>query len=232
MHFAVRNGDDFMDKKIENIENNRSAFCYLTAIGIVNILVAGIKALERVAEKFGPGVEKLLTGLLNFSEPYGKIIAAVILLMVFLVLSKKQAPGKSTTLLNIWGIVFVGVQIYYYLEMIFYDRVLEDYFELADAGEAYNAFYASTHGFKYAPMFVGIMFGIAMTGIMLKDKFVIMCALVFSVLYLFFFGFQDMAFLSFRDTTVGIVLCSALFHIIQSVGILLLGVFLKLKYKD
>ncbi len=232
MHFAVRNREDFMETKVENIENNKVAFYYLTAMGMVNILVAAIKAFERVAEKFGPGIEKLLTELLSFSEPYGKVIAAVILLVIFIMMSKKHAPGKSTTLLNIWGIVFVGVQIYYYLEMIFYDRILEDYFELADAGEAYNAFYASTHGFKYAPMFVGIMFGIAMTGIMLKDKFVIICSLVFSVLYLFFFGFQDMAFLSFRDTTVGIVLCSALFHIIQSVGILLLGVFLKLKYKD
>jgi len=221
-----------METKVENRENNKFAFYYLTAIGIVNILVAAVKALERVAEKFGPGMEKLLTGLLNFSEPYGKVIAAVVLLVIFIVMARKREPGKPTTLLNIWGIVFVGVQIYYYLEMIFYDRILEDYFELVDAGEAYNAFYAGTHGFKYAPMFVGIMFGIAMTGIMLKDKFVIICALVLSVLYLFFFGFQDMAFLSFRNTTVGIVLCSALFHIIQSVGILLLGIFLKLKYKD
>jgi len=221
-----------MDTKVENIENNKAAFYYLTAMGIVNILVAAIKALERVADKLGPGIEKMFEGLLSFSEPYGKVAASVILLVIFVVMSKKKEPGKTTTLLNIWGIVFVGVQIYYYLEMIFYDRILEDYFELVDAGEAYNAFYAGTHGFKYAPMFVGIMFGIAMTGIMLKDKFVIACALILSVLYLFFFGFQDMAFLSFRDTTVGIVLCSALFHCIQSVGILLLGIFLKLKYKE
>lgn len=221
-----------MDTKVENIENNRAAFYYLTAMGIVNIIVATIKALERLADKFGPGTEKLLTALLNFSEPYGKVLAAVVLLVIFVVVSKKREPLRPLTLLSIWGIVFVGVQIYYYLEMIFYDRILEDYFELVDAGEAYNAFYAGTHGFKYAPMFVGIMFGIAMTGIMLKDKFVIICAFVLSVLYLFFFGFQDMAFLSFRNTTVGIVLCSALFHFIQSIGILLLGVFLRLKYKD
>lgn len=221
-----------MDTKVENIENNKVAFYYLTSMGFVNIFVTVIKALERIADKFGPGIESLFEGVLGFSEPYGKIIASVIFLIIFIMMSKKQEPGKSTTLLNIWGIVFVGVQTYYYLEMIFYDRILEDYFELVDAGEAYNAFYAGTHGFKYAPMFVGIMFGIAMTGIMLKDKLVIGTALILSVLYLFFFGFQDMAFLSFRNTTVGIVLCSALFHIIQSVGILLLGVFLKLKYKD
>ncbi|MBQ9765446.1 MAG: hypothetical protein IJW18_04550 [Lachnospiraceae bacterium] len=221
-----------MDTRIDKIENNKVAFQYLTAMGIVNILVAAIKALERVADKLGPGLGKLVTGLLGFSEPYGKILASIALLVIFIWLAKKNEPSKGITLLTIWGIVFVGVQTYYYLEMIFYDRILEDYFELVSDGEVYAAFYAGTHGFKYAPMFVGIMFGIAMTGIMLKDKLVIICACVFSVLYLFFFGFQDMAFLSFRDTTVGIVLCSALFHIIQSVGILLLGIILKLKYRD
>lgn len=213
------------------MENNKVAFSYLVWMGIVNIIVALIKSLERVSSRFGETVSELLEGLLAFSEPYGKVIASVLLLVVFYVLARKKNPDRPVTLLNIWGIVFVGVQVYYYLEMIFYDRILEDYFELA-SGEAYTAFYASTHGFKYAPMFVGIMFGIAMTGIMLKDKYIKITVLVLSVLYLFFFGFQDMAFLSFRNTTVGIVLCSALFHAVQTVGILLLGIYLKLKYRE
>lgn len=213
------------------MENNKVAFSYLVWMGIVNIIVALIKSLERISSRFGETVSELLEGLLAFSEPYGKVIASVLLLVVFYVLARKKNPDRPVTLLNIWGIVFVGVQVYYYLEMIFYDRILEDYFELA-SGEAYTAFYASTHGFKYAPMFVGIMFGIAMTGIMLKDKYIKITVLVLSVLYLFFFGFQDMAFLSFRNTTVGIVLCSALFHAVQTVGILLLGIYLKLKYRE
>ena len=213
------------------MENNKVAFSYLISIGIVNIIIALIKSLERISSRFGETVSELLEGLLAFSEPYGKVIVSVLLLVVFYVLARKKNPGRPVTLLNIWGIVFVGVQVYYYLEMIFYDRILEDYFELA-SGEAYTAFYASTHGFKYAPMFVGIMFGIAMTGIMLKDKYIKITVLVLSVLYLFFFGFQDMAFLSFRNTTVGIVLCSALFHAVQTVGILLLGIYLKLKYRE
>ena len=213
------------------MENNKVAFSYLISIGMVNIIIALIKSLERISSRFGETVSELLEGLLAFSEPYGKVIVSVLLLVVFYVLARKKNPGRPVTLLNIWGIVFVGVQVYYYLEMIFYDRILEDYFELA-SGEAYTAFYASTHGFKYAPMFVGIMFGIAMTGIMLKDKYIKITVLVLSVLYLFFFGFQDMAFLSFRNTTVGIVLCSALFHAVQTVGILLLGIYLKLKYRE
>ncbi len=213
------------------MENNKVAFSYLIWIGMINIIVAAIKALERVSVRFGETISGILEGLLDFSEPYGKVIASVLLLIVFYVTAKKKCPGRPVTLLNIWGIVFIGVQIYYYLEMIFYDRILEDYFELA-SGEAYTAFYASTHGFKYAPMFVGIMFGIAMTGIMLKDRYIKIIVLVLSVLYLFFFGFQDMAFLSFRNTTVGIVLCSALFHAVQTVGMLLLGIYLKLKYRE
>jgi len=221
-----------METRLDNTENNQAAFKYLVAMGFINIFVVGIKGLERFSYKFGGEMERLSAGILNFVEPYGKVLAAVILLIIFLYMSKKKEPGKATTLLTIWGIVFIGVQIYYYLELIFYDRILEDYFALSNAGEAYNAFYASTHGFKYAPMFIGIMFGTAMTGIKLKDKLVLGCALILSVLYLFFFGFQDMAFLSFRNTTIGIVLCSALFHMVQSVGILLLGIFLKLKYRD
>ena len=213
------------------MENNKVAFSYIIWIGIVNIIVAAIKALERVSVRFGETISGILEGLLDFSEPYGKVIASIWLLSFFYFMAKKKNPGRPVTLLNIWGIVFVGVQVYYYLEMIFYDRILEDYFELA-SGEAYTAFYASTHGFKYAPMFVGIMFGIAMTGIMLKDRYIKIAVLVLSVLYLFFFGFQDMAFLSFRNTTVGIVLCSALFHAIQTVGMLLLGIYLKLKYRE
>lgn len=220
-----------MKRNILNSENNVVAFNYLIWIGIVNIIVALIKALERVSVRFGETVSGVLESLLAFSEPYGKVIFSVTLFVAFCVFAKRKTPDKSRTLLNIWGIVFVGVQIYYYLEMIFYDRILEDYFELA-SGEAYTAFYASTHGFKYAPMFVGLMFGIAMTGIMLRDRFIKVVVLVLSVLYLFFFGFQDMAFLSFRNTTVGIVLCSALFHTVQTVGILLLGMYLKLKYRE
>lgn len=220
-----------MDKNTMSNENNAVAFSYLIWIGLVNMIVAAIKALERVSVRFGETVSEILEGLLEFSEPYGKVALSVLLLIFFYVSAKKKCPGKSVTLLNIWGIVFVGVQIYYYLEMIFYDRILKDYFELA-SGEAYTAFYASTHGFKYAPMFIGIMFGIAMTGIMLKDRYIKVTVLILSVLYLFFFGFQDMAFLSFRNTTVGIVLCSALFHSVQTAGMLLLGIYLKLKYRE
>ncbi|MBR6638477.1 MAG: hypothetical protein IKK96_06425, partial [Lachnospiraceae bacterium] len=123
------------------MENNKVAFSYLISIGIVNIIIALIKSLERISSRFGETVSELLEGLLAFSEPYGKVIVSVLLLVVFYVLARKKNPGRPVTLLNIWGIVFVGVQVYYYLEMIFYDRILEDYFELA-SGEAYTAFYA------------------------------------------------------------------------------------------
>lgn len=211
-------------------ENNAAAFNYLIWIGCLNIVVAVIKSLERISVRFGESASAMLSMLLAFFEPYGKVGVSVLLLILFYAAARKKTPGKAVTLLNIWGIVFVGVQIYYYLEMVFYDRILENYFELVSDSEAYTAFYAGTHGFKYAPMFVGLMFGIAMTGITLKDKLIKIITLVLSVLYLFFFGFQDMAFLSFRNTTVGIVLCSALFHTVQTVGVLLLGMYLKLKY--
>lgn len=220
-----------MENITQDRENNVAAFNYLIWIGAVNIAVAVIKAMERFSPHFGEAKARLLESLLAFAEPYGKIIMSVLLLVVFFAAAKKNPQRRQATLLTVWGIVFVGVQIYYYLEMIFYDRALSDYFELA-SGEAYSAFYAGTHGFKYAPMFVGIMFGIAMTGIMLKDRLIKLAALALSVLYLFFFGFQDMAFLSFRGATVGIVLCSALFHTVQSVGILVLGMYLKLKYRE
>ena len=87
------------------MENNKVAFSYLIWIGMVNIIVAVIKALERVSARFGTIASGILEGLLEFSEPYGKVIASVLLLIVFYVVTKKKNPGRPVTLLNIWGIV-------------------------------------------------------------------------------------------------------------------------------
>lgn len=212
------------------VEGNEIAFRYLMWIGMVNALIAVIKVFERLPGSFSEEHIKIITKILSFAEPYGKVLAAVVLLLICKFIFKKKYPDKEPILLHIWGLVFVGIQIYYYIEVNFYEKTLEEYFNVASSGAAYNAFYASTHGFKYTPLFVGIMFGFMMTGIMLKDRFIKLLVVLICVIYLLLFGFTDMLQLSFKETNVGIVLSSAFFHALQTAGVFLLGMYLEIKY--
>lgn len=211
-------------------EGHEIAFRYLMWIGMINALIAVIKVFERLPGSFNEEYVKVITKILSFAEPYGKVAASALVLLICQMIFKKKYPDKQPVLLHIWGLVFVGIQIYYYIEVNFYEKTLEEYFNVASSSAAYNAFYASTHGFKYTPLFVGIMFGFMMTGIMLKDRLVEVLVILICVVYLLLFGFTDMLQLSFKDTNVGIVLSSAFFHALQTAGVFLLGMYLEIKY--
>ena len=64
------------------VEGNEIAFRYLMWIGMVNALIAVIKVFERLPGSFSEEYIKMITKILSFAEPYGKVMAAALLLLI------------------------------------------------------------------------------------------------------------------------------------------------------
>lgn len=101
---------------------------------------------------------------------------------------------------------------------------------MADA--AFAAFYNGTHGFKYIGMFIAILLGIIVTGILLRNKGMAIASGILALLFMISFCLLNMwtLSLSFLNINLGIVWTSVLFHSLQTFGLLILGIFIRKRY--
>lgn len=73
--------------------------------------------------------------------------------------------------------------------------------------------------------------GIIITGALLKDKWLVMISLGLSVAYIACYGMENMITVTLPNgSQLGLVVPALIYHIMESVGILLLGIYCKKKY--
>lgn len=138
-------------------------------------------------------------------------------------------------LLETWFVVFVGVQLMYeFFSGIYRQFVGRLYMTLNDAqgagGEMYNSLYNLSHSFKYQGMLIALLLGVIMTAIFLNDRILKMITVISAILYLLSAAGLEMSTISVMGKPVGIVWSSFIFHIIDTIGMVILALYLRKKY--
>lgn len=142
--------------------------------------------------------------------------------------------GDIYKLLEIWGIILVGVQIGYQSTSILYRKFITLLYDAVNSGiidnEAFISLYNDTHGFKYVGMLIALLLGIAITGIFLSDRILKVFSMLYAVLFIVSFALLNMGSLHILGQTVGIVWTSILYHAMETCGMILLVMYLRKRY--
>lgn len=137
-------------------------------------------------------------------------------------------------LLELWGAILVGVRMVYDICSLVYRRFIADLMDYSSASEVtaeqFVAIYNNTHGFKYIGLLIALLIGVMMTGIFLNDRLLKVVTLILMTFFLFSFVLLGMHTLSVGGYSVGIVWTSVIFHLVETVGLFLLGLYLRRHY--
>ena len=143
-------------------------------------------------------------------------------------------PGDTIQkLLLLWGFILIGVQAIYDVSSGLYRSFISQLSDItvqigqqADFVDLYNF----THGFKYAGMLIAILLGVMATGIFLDDRHLMAAGCCVAAAYLLSFALLEMQSVSVMGRTVGIVWSSVIFHLLETIGITGLALYMRFRY--
>lgn len=142
-----------------------------------------------------------------------------------------ESIGK---LLELWGVILVGIRMVYEICSMVYRQFISDLVDMSmssdTAGEEFVTMYNNTHGFKYIGLLIAISLGAIMTGIFLNDRFLKVATMIIMLFFLLSFVLLGMHTVSIGGYSVGIVWTSVIFHFMETVGLLVLGLYLRKSY--
>ena len=137
---------------------------------------------------------------------------------------------------QLWAVIFVGAELIYVFTSIMYRRFIGMLMDALSGSASltdgtFVMLYNMTHGFKYLEIISAILLGVVMTGIFLNDRFLKLASLVILVLFLISFGVLQMQTVYLMGREIGIVWTSIIYHITETVGLVLLSLYLSRHYK-
>lgn len=203
--------------------NYKYAGIFLLLVSLVNMLAYAVNAfgrIDRLAERYTYDTPLWAVEIL------GRLSLTLLLyIVIFAVAKHKQASRLSLVLIEIWAFIFLVVAAFYYVCNNFYENALQQ-FRKAAGDKAYVSFYNSTHGFKYASMFICIIFGLVLTGIIMKRTLLPFISGICIVGFMISFGYFDMKTVSVGYWNLGLVISSLLFHLLETVGMFLVSIYM------
>ncbi len=142
-----------------------------------------------------------------------------------------ESIGK---LLELWGAILIAVRMVYDICSLVYRRFITDLIgfsnDAGSSGESFIAIYNNTHGFKYVGLLIALFLGSIMTGIFLNDKLIKVITLILMTFFLLSFVLFGMQTVTFGGYSIGIVWTSVIFHLVETVGLFVLGLYHRRKY--
>ena len=150
---------------------------------------------------------------------------------------KTLSIQSVSELIEIWAVILLGVGFVYDISANMYRKFVTQIGSLIGSDrdssieEAVVAVYNGTHGFKYVGMFTAIILGIIVTAIFLKDKKLIITAAVLTAAFLIAFAFLSIQTITISGNQYGIVWTSVIFHALDTIGLMVLGIYIKQTYK-
>ena len=136
-------------------------------------------------------------------------------------------------LLELWGAILIAVRMVYDICSLVYSRFITELFEYSadmTSNENFVAIYNNTHGFKYVGLLIALLLGSLMTGIFLNDKLIKVITLILMAFFLLSFVLFEMQTFTVAGYSIGIVWTSVIFHMVETIGIFILGLYLRRKY--
>ena len=139
-------------------------------------------------------------------------------------------PAESINrLMQIWAVILVGVRFINEINALLYRR-----FIMSMAGVSHlwvTLLYNSTHGFKYLGMLTAILLGTVMTGIFLGDRILKLVSAGLTGAFIICFVAIGMTVITVMSRQMGIVWTSVVFHLTDTLGLMILAVYLRKQYK-
>ena len=204
---------------------------FLITIGLSNLLLGTAVILLRYLEgRAGDIYGSYLKNVLFVLDPYVKVLWEILVVIYFARKIHEDKYHNDRLLIVTWGFIFTEVQILHYISSTYYNMVIIYMQPLSD-NAAYAQFYNGTHVFKYKPMFIAFLIGIFITGIILTDKKFLILSIVLGIMYGLCYGpvFMQKISLPFFGN-VGIVMSSVIFHLTESLLMLLIGLNIRRRY--
>lgn len=144
--------------------------------------------------------------------------------------------SSISRLLQLWAVIFVGAELIYDFTSIMYRRFIAVLMEALSTGTGLSdgtfiMLYNMTHGFKYLEILTAILLGVVMTGIFLNDRFLKGLCLAILLLFLLAFSLFQMQTVSLMGRNIGIVWTSIIYHVTETLGLVLFSFYLSTRYK-
>ena len=138
-------------------------------------------------------------------------------------------------LLRIWLTILVGAQSMYDFSAVIYRRFVANLTQFfidstGGTGETFVSIYNLTHGFKYQGMLIALLLGAMMTGIFLDDRALKITSVIIACLFMISIAGLEMFTLSLMGRSYGIVWSSVIFHLMETVGLFALAMYLRRRY--
>ncbi len=138
-------------------------------------------------------------------------------------------------LLQLWAVIFIGAELIYVFTSIMYRRFIEILMNSMNlegmTDGTFVMLYNMTHGFKYLEILSAILLGVIMTGIFLSDRLLKLSSFGILAIFLASFAALQMQTVFFMGREVGIVWTSIIYHATETIGLLVLALYLSKKYK-
>jgi hypothetical protein len=134
-------------------------------------------------------------------------------------------------LLQIWGFILICMSILQDAGEGMYQGFIRTLYEsgILEDPDKFVSVYNSTHGFKYIGMLSAMIIGFYVTGIFIRDNRLKITALALMGVFVVSFELLQMQQMMIAGVTVGVVWTSVVYHLVQTVGLIGLALYLKNK---
>ncbi len=154
------------------------------------------------------------------------------------VLGKNTPTLMGTTiyqLLQLWACILIGARLIYYICSNVYRNFITDLgaaiaSENGLTSDKFVSMYNNSHGFTYIGLLLAIQLGVITTGIFLKDRFLKISSIALMSFFLVSFVILGMQTVTFHGYSVGIVWTSVIFHLVETIGLFTVAMYLRKHY--
>ena len=143
-----------------------------------------------------------------------------------------QLSSYSTSqLLQIWSFILIGVSFLQEMGGAMYQRFIAmlSLSVLESSSTEFVNIYNGTHGFKYMGMITAMIIAVFMTGVFIRDKMLKIAAICLMAVFILAFAVLQMHTVTLAGRTIGIVWTSVIYHAMDTVGLLILALYLRKK---
>ena len=139
-------------------------------------------------------------------------------------------------LINVWATVFILIRTLGEISSIIYKNFAEALFKLYTSGlvhkkKALVSIYDETHHFKYLALICGIILGVMVTAIILRDRILKIAVVIVTVMFIFSFTVVEMTTFEIFEDKIGVVWSSVLAHIVETIAMFAFAVYLRKRYR-
>lgn len=143
--------------------------------------------------------------------------------------------NQTEHMLKLWGFILIMMQLISDVSTKMYENLIMYILSLITLSDfdasIFVAIYNSSHGFKYICMMTALIIGTYISSLFLDDRVLKIAAFVSLVLFMVTFRYTDSTALSMLGREMIIVWTSVLFHISETIGLLFIAIYIRIKYK-